>query len=436
MKILHINTSLAGGAAIAVKRIHQGLINSGIDSSILYKSGHSADPTCFAWEAIRQNNFANKLKRNFFSLYRKWQMHQDVSYFLDDKPAGFEPFSPIQLDQKLQFSDLPIRPDIIHLHWIAGFFDYGVFFESIPDKVAIVWTLHDMNAFTGGCHYSWGCERYIKSCGNCPQLANAADNDFSRRIMLEKLRLLSSKSIHVVADSRWIESQAKKSSLFCKAASVRTIHYGLDVDKLAPRDKLACRKALQIPPNCKVIVFGADDIDNKRKGLTELIVAIDILKRKDQDIFLLTFGNKTPVPINDHKLTKHLGFVSSLDMLSIVYSAADVFVMPSLYEAFGQVALEAMSCAVPVVSFDNGGASDIVIDGVTGYLAKMGDPVDLAVKLEEILSDDGKKQMMGMYARDMVVKQFTLNQQAMKYKKMYEELRSRHRSYAQNADIE
>lgn len=424
MKILHINTLLNGGAAIAVKRLHQGLVDSGVNSTVFYKNGFSDDLSYIKWEGFRQNSLIHKIKRklNLRTFIQRREIRKEKSYFLDKRPEGFELFSPIRLDQKIRFHDLPIRPDIIHLHWIAGFFNYKEFFESIPVDVPIVWTLHDMNAFTGGCHYSLDCDGYTNTCGNCPQLAHANEKDLSNKVIEEKLRLLSERLIYVVADSYWIESLAKKSSLFRNVASIRTIHYGLEVDILTPKDKDSCKRAFGISPNNKVIVFGADNVNNKRKGLAELTAAIEILKKKNENIFLLTFGKNSGLSTSSNTMTKHLGFISSLDILSIIYSAADVFVMPSLFEAFGQVSLEAMSCGVPVVSFNNGGASDTVIDGVTGYLARKGDSIDLAEKLTAILCDDVIGRDMGLNARDLVLKQFTINTQALTYKNLYEEV--------------
>lgn len=421
---MHLNTQMTGGAAIAAKRLHQGLLESGVDSSLLFKYGYPEGPSYIKWIEKKQSNIATIITRKLDILSRKRQKkrEQEKSFYLNGRPEGFELFRPIKLDAKLRFEDLPLRPDIVNLHWIAGFFDFETFFLSIPDNVPIVWTLHDMNPFTGGCHYSWECDEYTRNCGNCPQLANSNSNDLSRTILNEKRNIVGNKSIHIVANSHWIESQAKQSSIFQNASSIQTIHYGIEIELLIPKDKESCKRALGIDPGCKVIVFGSDNIANRRKGFAELTAAIEILNSTEKDIYLLTFGNKSDASIYSGDAVKHLGYISSFEILSIVYSAADVFVMPSLYEAFGQVALEAMSCGIPVISFDNGGADDMVIDGVTGFIAEKGDVEDLADKLLIILRGDRERAQMGVRARNMVVNNFSKKKQVLKYKKFYEEI--------------
>lgn len=422
MKVLHFNTYLTGGAAIAARRIHQGLLDSDVESYFLFKNGSTKDDSYFQWvQKPVKMDLPSRIRRkfDFSSKKRSKKIKHDLIYYLRNRPKGFELFSPIRLIERLNFDDLPVRPDIIHLHWIAGFFDYRYFFMSIPDNVPVVWTLHDMNPFTGGCHYSWECDRYTENCGNCPQLANSNASDLSREILIDKKYLFDQRSIHIAADSHWIEDQAKLSSVFKHATSLQTIHYGIETDLFSPKDKSACKLVLGINSDCKVIVFGADGVDIRRKGLIELRAALEILKNDRQDVFFLTFGGGSGDSIYNNELCKHLGHVVSADILSIIYSAADVFVMPSLYEAFGQVALEAMSCGVPVISFKNGGAKDMVIDGITGYLAERGDKQDLAEKLLLILSNDKDRLNMGKNARDMALNKFTKSRQAKDYINLY-----------------
>ena len=191
MNVLHINTYLTGGAAIAAKRIHKGLLDAGVNSKFLYKYGWSEDPSYIEFKDKRTLSLIKKIKKklDIFS-FKKWQkLKQEKLYYLDKRPEGFDIFSPINLYTKLRFEDLPFRPDVIHLHWVEEFFDYEEFFQSIPDDVPIVWTCHDMSPFTGGCHYSWDCKNYMQYCGNCPQLANSNAKDLSNKIITDKINI-------------------------------------------------------------------------------------------------------------------------------------------------------------------------------------------------------------------------------------------------------
>lgn len=314
------------------------------------------------------------------------------------------------------------HPDIIHLHWIANFINYPSFFNSISDKIPIVWTLHDMNAFTGGCHYAWTCENFKKACGNCFQIGKMAEHDVSYWNVALKKHLYKNKNLHVVADSYWLEKEARASSAFSSAKSFRTIHYGLDTTKYIPKNKKLCKEALGIDPDSSVLAFGADSIDNRRKGLKELLTALKHIHARG--LVLLTFGSGKVDDLPDGIPVTSLGNIQSDDLLSIVYSAADIFVMPSIYEAFGQTALEAMSCGTPVIGFDTGGIPDMVIPGETGLLAKVGDVNDLAEKIQWMIDHIEERKQMGINAREHVVEKFTLEIQATRYIDLYSKLLS------------
>jgi len=419
MKIAHFNSHLTGGAAIAARRIFSGLQNIGIEQCFVYQHGKTEDPSYEKWKPGKRSRALSVRIKNRIKIQEIERAYQK---YIVARPVGLESFSPSILTDGLLWTDLNYRPDIVHLHWIAGMFDYESFFNSIPDSVPLVWTLHDMNPFTGGCHYSNGCQGYAIQCGNCPQLANSEENDLSRASLNAKLRSLKNRQIHVVADSYWLEGEARNSRVFKEATSIRTIHYGVETDQLCPRNKAACKRALGIDETAMVVAFGAD-IDTPRKGGHQLIEALKIISRQNINIMLLRFGKK---PSKTHSLGSikilDLGYLMSLDLQAAVYSAADVFVMPSLYEAFGQVALESMACGTPVVSFDSGGPRDIVKDGQTGYLAEWNNVEDLANKILMMLEDKQVANNMGSAARRLVEEKFALGRQAEKYRNLYKEI--------------
>lgn len=420
MKVAHFNTHLStGGAAIAARRIFSGLNNTKVEQCFVYKIGKTTDPLYIKCKVSKNSRalparIKNRRKNKIIERARQ--------KYIVSRPVGLEFFSPSILSEGILLSDLNYLPDIVHLHWIAGMFDYESFFKSIPDTVPLVWTLHDMNPFTGGCHYSNGCERYIDQCGNCPQLANSEEEDLSRTSINAKIRSLKDRQVHVVAGSYWLEGEARNSHVFKEAASIRTIHCSVDSDKLRPRNKMDCKQALGINDTQKVIAFGADN-DIPRKGGHKLLEALKIVCKQNEDIVLLRFGAK-PAETHEDESVKiiDLGRLMSLDLQAAVYSAADVFVMPSLYEAFGQVALESMACGTPVVAFDTGGPRDFVKNGQTGFLAEWNNAEDLANKILMLLEDEKGARNMGRTARQLVEKEFTLERQAEKYSTLYKEI--------------
>lgn len=337
-------------------------------------------------------------------------------------PLGFDFFSD---DRGILNTGLPKHLsdcDVINLHWIAGFVDYEAFFSSTPKSTPVVWTLHDMNVFTGGCHYDQNCGGYVKSCGACPQLGSTDEQDLSRQVWTRKRGVFAGrgeKNIQFVANSYWLEAEAKRSSLLSRFP-VTTIHYGLDTRTFSPRDRIFSRSVLDLPADAAVVLFVADSVDNKRKGFALLAEALGKLKDRS-DLFLLSLGYGNP-SLPDTIRHMHLGVVSDDRFLSLIYSAADVFVIPSLQEAFGQTALEAIACGTPVIGFDVGGIPDTVIPRVTGLLVPPGDVDALRSAIVELLEDHAGRKAMSANCRRVAVEKFALDIQARQYVELYESL--------------
>jgi glycosyltransferase involved in cell wall biosynthesis len=226
-----------------------------------------------------------------------------------------------------------------------------------------------MNPFTGGCHYSWECKKYRSQCNDCPQLGQQGKGDLSEKNFKLKLTSLKNKNLHIVGDSTWLTKEAQNSPVFANVKSFRTIHYSIDFDIFRPaNNRKEILKKHDIPENAFVLSFGAADFTNRRKGFPELIDTLKIIKQKSANIHCLVFGegkfetnNKELPPFH---FTGHL----TPNELTGIYSTADIFIIPSLYEAFGLTAVEAMACGTPVIGFNTGGIPDSVKKGISGWL--------------------------------------------------------------------
>jgi glycosyltransferase involved in cell wall biosynthesis len=139
------------------------------------------------------------------------------------------------------------------------------------------------------------------------------------------------------------------------------------------------------------------------------------------DLLLLSIGRGRPV-VPDGLPHLHIEHVASDHRLSGLYSAADVFVIPSLQEAFGQTVLEAMACGTPVVGFDAGGIPEMVKPGETGLLASCGDVAGLREAVLALLADGEARARMGASCRDRVVREHGLEVQARRYADLYRSL--------------
>jgi len=416
MRIVHLSTSdIGGGAARAAFRLHTGLVRLGVDSRMLVLKKQSVDPL------VTKFVFANDLSTRIRRRWRAHKIKRDFQRYQKTLPVGFELFS----DDRSETGHELLRQippcDIINLHWVAGLVDHESFFTGVPKNIPLVWRLADMGALTGGCHYDGGCGKFNARCGACPVLGSTTEDDLSRQIWLRKHQALSrvdSNRIHLVGTSRWIAAEAKRSSLLSRFPST-IIPNGLDTEDFSPRDKAFSRDTLGVPRDKKVVLFVADSSAIKRKGFEQLAQALRLLRNRS-DLFLLSVGGGNSNVADLPQL--HLGRISNDRMLSVIYSAADVFVIPSLQESFGQTVTESLACGTPVVGFNTGGIPDMVRPGVTGYLARVGDSSELAAAIGKVLDDPVAYQTMSKKCREIAVAEYSLAVQAQAYLRFYENL--------------
>lgn len=417
LRVVHVASSdVNGGAARAANRLHQGLRLLGHDSRMLVAQRLSDDRSVVSFLPSRR--FPDRVAR----VLRRRRIAADLAPYRATRPAGFEAFS----DDRSEYGpEVPrqLPPcDVVNLHWVAGFVDYRAMLAGIPRGVPVVWTLHDMNVFTGGCHYDDGCGRFAAACGACPQLGSRDEDDLSRQVWHRKRGVFAhtaGRPLQVVADSEWLAGEARRSSALA-GVPVTSILYGLDTAVFAPRDRGAARAELGIPAGARAALFVADSVENRRKGFPLLLEALRGMTDAP-DLLLLSIGRGRPsVP----EALPHLHFehVESDRLLSVLYSAADVFVIPSLQEAFGQTALEAMACGTPVVGFDAGGIPEMVRPGVTGLLAPCGDVAALREAVLALLSDEDARARMGASCRELVAREHGLEVQARRYAELYRAL--------------
>ena len=368
MKILHVSTSDGdGGAGRAASRLHRGLRCLGYDSFMFVAKRQSDDPTVIAFEppTSLRSRVAYRLRRiRIAHSAARYQASRsaNMSAFTDDR-AGYE---------EAVTSQLP-SCEIVNLHWIARFVDYRSFFMQIPHSIPIFWTLHDMNPFTGGCHYARGCEGYMNGCSACPQLGSSNKDDLSGQIWQRKresFEKLGPEQLHIVTPSRWLAAKVAHSALL-GAFPVTHIPNSVDTQLFSPQDRHSARKALNIPQNARVVLFVAQLLHKRHKGFDLLAEALSGLCDVP-NLLLVTVGRGEPV-VADHVAHLHLDRLNDDPLLALAYSAADVFSIPSLQDNLPNTVLEAMSCGVPVVGFDVGGIPELVRPGVTGLLAPAGD---------------------------------------------------------------
>jgi glycosyltransferase involved in cell wall biosynthesis len=332
----------------------------------------------------------------------------DRTYFSDDRTCF----------QKEATAQIP-GSDLLHLHWIAGFLDYGTFFSWLPKEMPVVWTLHDMANFTGGCCYDMGCGKFTQECGECPQLGSKNAHDLTRQVWERKKKyygLVDASRFHIVTPSRWIGEEAGRSSLLGGFAR-SVIPYGLDTEVFQPRDRRVAREVLGIPQDAKVVLFVSYEIHAQRKGFALLMEALWGIEAPEK-ISVLSLG-AGPAPEIQGLPSVHVPSLGDDRLLSWVYSAADVFVLPSLADNLPNTMLEAMACGTPVAAFAAGGIPEAVRPGVTGLLARTGDAAELRGAMVELLGNDAKRREMSANCRRIALAEYGLSVQTGRYAELY-----------------
>ncbi len=414
MRIVHVSTSdLAGGAARAAYRLHRGLQARDVDSYLVVQAKQSTSSTVYGPQT--------KLRKGI-SVFRPTLDRLPQYAFTRTKDIQFSyAWMPTCLPARVD----ELKPDIVNLHWIGkGFVRIG----SLSRLGAhIVWTLHDMWAVTGGCHIVGDCERYEEQCGACPQLASNRNRDLSRWVWRRKSRAWKDLTLTLVAPSHWLGEKVSASSL-AQDREVHVIHHGIDTAVFKPQDKEFARSVLGLPQSRKIILFGAVHASSdQNKGFHHLHRAVRRLATRldPNDLYCAVFGTEEPSDSPDMGMTtNYLGHFNDELMLSLVYSAADVMVVPSIQEAFGQTAAEALACGVPVVSFDTSGLKDIVEHKRCGYRATCFDEDDLAAGIVWVLEDETRRHSLSQSARLRVEQLFSRERQAERYIELYARLLS------------
>jgi glycosyltransferase involved in cell wall biosynthesis len=359
VKIAHLNTLTYGGAAVVACRMHQSLQELGIDSVLFTKYGQKG--------FIRNHHFLRDagmrifLRRNLtnphlFRLAKSIQNLKRPGRSSQSQPE-FEIFSFLKpLPVTREFRLLNDR-DIIHLHWINNFIGYESFFRQFKDK-RFVWTLHDMNPFTGGCHHSDGCMKFEEDCRLCPQLLHVTDPDTSHRILnqkMEGLQYLKDDQLVIVSPSQWLLDLSKKSQIN------RRFRHELipnpSFKRIFSESRDSIRSRLHLPKDKKIVLFASDNLNNPRKGIGLLFEAVRMLKEKT-NIVLLGVGHKSHRPVDLD--VRYTGSLTDSNLLADYFYSADLFVTPSIAENSPLVVIESLTCGTPVLGSDVGGIPDLI----------------------------------------------------------------------------
>ena len=398
MKIGIVNTfDQIGGAAKASNRLCKGLVKNGEDAKMIVRTKQSDDMSIL-YDSGRLSRYRTAIINRIDELPLKLYPKRDNTIFSVGLVNSYS--------LKKHYKEF----DVFNINWVAGAFQSIKSIANIPKPVVL--TLHDSWAYTGGCHIPFDCEKFKSSCGSCPQLHSSKQNDLSSFLLQKKKSLWKRDDMVIVGGSNWIANNAKQSDIF-KNHRIEVIHPGLDVNVYKPYNKSNVRKRFNLDIDAKIILFGAvNSTSDLNKGFHLLLPALKRLAIlcSGSNLHLIVFGaSLTNKPIDMAIPATYFGKIEDEESLAALYAAADVMVVPSIQESFGQTASESMACGTPVVAFNTSGLMDIVDHKINGFLANAFDSDDLADGISWVISDSSRCSGLAKSAREKAVKEFDIS---------------------------
>ena len=393
LKILHLQYGTS--AASPGHRLHNAFLDAGINSSLLSLYN----------ELDEQKNISNLGRK------ARWVANinnRTESYLKRKMTSHFGAFSYPIIGSNISKIDVVIKADVIYLHWVLnGFLSLKNIEQLIKLNKPIIFFMHDMWTITGGCHHSFGCNKYMEHCHNCKFFIQDKEKDLSYREFNRKKKLFSNnENVYFIAPSKWLFDCAKQSSLI-KEKPVFYIPNYLNDKIFKPFEKKIAKKILNIDKDKIVIAFGAISIGSPYKGWKYLQKALELLEKdeKYENVHVLIFGSGYNKEVTEQIpfRTTFAGFLTSEYATTLIYNAADVFLAPSLADNLPYTILESEYCGTPVVAFDIGGISDLIEHKANGYLADYKDSLDLATGIKYCLDNDVKGYALPEFKGDLII---------------------------------
>jgi glycosyltransferase involved in cell wall biosynthesis len=414
LKVVLINKSdSVGGASVAAFRLTAALHNQHIDAKMLVSEGMDS----VLVEVANKSYLSQQLAYS--------RLIGERIYFFPYEKSALERFSFSPANTGMDLSEHPLvkEADIIHLHWInQGFISLKGLQKLVDLGKPIVWTLHDMWAFTGGCHYNGACHEFLEGCGHCRFLKNPHANDLSAKLLLKKKSIYRNANIQWVTCSKWLKSLAVESTL-ARHKPCTIIPNPIDTVFYRPMDKNECREKLGLPKDKKLLLFGAANINDPRKGIRYLAEALEILHENfpvlHDKLELVVFGkSKKGEHLPFTFKTHFMRYVTDVKTLVQLYNACDAYALPSLQDNLPNTVMESMACATPVIGFKIGGVPEMIEHEKSGYLSEVRNALSLSTGIYETLFINDAEEM-GMYAREKVLETYSEEKVANQYIEVY-----------------
>lgn len=395
LSIVHINTDdIAGGAAKIAWKLSENQRIMGHSSKMLVKNRWSNSEHSILIPHETDDVLSERCHKEGWLYYEFQKSHELINHPL------------IQ------------SADILHFHNLHGGYFSPFAISSLSHSKPVVWTLHDMQSFTGHCAHSFDCEKWQTGCGDCPDLTiyPALTVDSTSELWKDKKFIYEHSRLYIVVPSQWLKSKVEKSIL--GNHQIELIYNGIDTKAFKPYSKDEVRKELGLPSDKLILgnISNGGVLMSVFKGGEYVLKAMEKIREKFPDCEFLNVGASGDSGI---PYIRNIPPVNDEMKLAKIYSALDIFLFTSLAENCPLAVLEAMSCGVPIVSFATGGIPEIVRDGIEGLVVEIKDTDALISSLIALAFSPDLREQLGKNARQRVCEMFDIRKIAKQYEDLY-----------------
>lgn len=391
-KILLLSTGDINGAYEYIYRLAKLFQEEEHIVAMLVKNKSKADHFIFSYSELQKNRTflkraTLKTKNKFFS-GNKEKISFDSNYgFIstDELSINVNPNRIIDL--------IGFTPDFIFVGMTDEFMNSTdlLHLQQLTKSKVFNITV-DMNHFTGGCHYAWNCKGYIEGCKSCPAITSDFGKDLAYVNFETKFSNAKKGGFQILTASGWTLKQAKESLIYKDQSTILNINSLIDQDILNGKNRAFAKNIFNLDQDSFYILMGCQNANSQRKGFDFLVASLKILFQSLDEIQ----RKKVKVLAVSRALTnsfeeipfekKHIEYINDYRLLSLLYQATDVFVNSSIEDSGPMMVSEALACGTPVVGFEMGVVTNLVITGYNGYKAINNDSEDLARGLECIIN--------------------------------------------------
>ena len=410
MKVVYVSAYDLPGQRFNGMVIHRALLSQGHESDYVVDLKYSAED--------RVHALGSQLLRKLNRAANRMETRQSRQSDLSVLGLGMlsQPFTR--------------RADLLHLQLLhaRSFFSLRMLPWIANGKRSVLWTLHDPRITTGHCVHSLGCERWRTGCGECTDLSLplVIKEDQTARNWELKRKSLERSSIHLIVASRWMEQRVAESPIL-QHLPRSVIPFGLDPEVFCVGDQAQVREELGIPLDARVaavrwtphnILKGTRFAEEALLRLPEGVVTNVLCFESDGSDVAALKTRYTVIPTP---------WMEEGRDVARAMTAADVFLMPSVGETFGMMAIEAMACGTPVVVFEGTSLPDVVGAPQSGVAVPQGDASALAAAITKLMTEPVFRQAMIDSSLALVARDYTEAAYVARHVALYEELIHEHR---------